>query len=75
MPRKLTITVDEEVDTGLLRVVGRRHINEFIEALVRPYVVPQDLDAGYREMAEDEPREAEALAWAEATLGSGTVHR
>ncbi len=75
MQKKLTIMVDEEVYEGLHRVVGRRHISEFIEALVRPYVVGQDLDAGYRAMAEDEAREAEALAWSEATIGDRAVHR
>ena len=29
----------------------------------------QDLEAGYRAMAADEQREAEALEWAEATIG------
>ncbi len=69
MQRKLTITLDEEVYQGLHRVVGRRHISQFIEGLVRPHVVAADLDAGYRAMAEDEERETEALAWSEDTIG------
>ncbi len=69
MQKKLTITVDEHVYAGLHQVVGRRRISRFIQNLVRPYVSRQHLDAAYKEMAADEKREAEALAWAEATLG------
>ncbi|WP_374686308.1 addiction module antitoxin [Promineifilum sp.] len=69
MLRKLTITIDEEVYDGLYATVGPRHISRFIEDLVRPHVVAPDLAAAYREMAEDEVREAEALEWAEATVG------
>ena len=68
MQKKLTITVDEQVYQGLHRVVGRRRISGFIEALVRPHVVREDLVAAYQEMARDEAREAEALEWAEATV-------
>ena len=69
MRKKLTITVDAQVYEGLHRVIGRRHISQFIETLVRPHVVGKDLEEGYRQMAEDEAREAEALEWAEATIG------
>ena len=69
MHKKLTITVDENVYRGLHRVVGRRRISKFIESLVRPHVLQDDLVAAYREMAEDEAREAEAQEWAEATVG------
>ena len=34
-----------------------------------PHVIGKDLEMAYRQMAQDEAREAEALAWAEATLG------
>ncbi len=69
MHRKLTITLDERVYEGLHRVIGRHNISQFIESLVRPYVITADLEAAYREMALDEAREAEALMWAEATVG------
>jgi len=68
MRKKLTITVDEKVYTGLHRVIGRGKISEFIESLVSPHVLQKDLAAGYREMAADEAREAEANDWAEATV-------
>ncbi len=67
--RKLTITVDEEVYEGLHRVVGARRISGFIEALVRPHVTQQDLNAAYAEMAQEEVREAEAAEWSEAFIG------
>lgn len=69
MQKKLTITLDEHVYEGLHRIVGRRNISQFIERLVRPHVLGVDLDAAYSRMARDESREAEALEWAEATVG------
>lgn len=61
MHRKLTITVESDVYDGLYRVVGRRRISQFIEGLVRPHVVAEDLDEAYQAMANDELREQEAL--------------
>ncbi len=69
MQKKLTITIDEQVYEGLYRVIGRRRISRFIEDLVRPYVMLPDLEAAYQQMAQEEEREAEALEWAEATVG------
>jgi hypothetical protein len=69
MQKKLTITVDERVYDGLHSVVGRGKISQFIESLVRPYVVKHSLESAYREMALDEARETEALEWSEATIG------
>ena len=69
MQKKLTITVDERVYNGLHTVVGPRRISQFIESLVRPYVLGKDLDIAYRQMAQEEGREADALEWAEATVG------
>jgi hypothetical protein len=69
MQKKLTITVDERVYQGLHLVIGRRRISKFIESLVRPYVLGKDLEAAYEQMAQEEAREAEALEWAEATVG------
>jgi len=68
MQKKLTITVNEKVYEGLHKVVGRRRISRFIQDLVRPYVVNSDLEAAYRQMAQDEAREAEAFEWAEVTV-------
>ena len=69
MHRKITITLDEAVYEGLCRTVGRRRMSQFIEDLVRPHVVDTSLDEGYRAMAADEAREAEALEWCNALAG------
>ncbi len=69
MERKLTIKLKDRVYRGLHSVVGRRRISGFIESLVRPYVIGKDLDTAYRQMAQEEAREAEALEWAEAAVG------
>ena len=69
MQKKLTITLDERVYQGLHDVIGRRKISTFIESLCRPHVLGRELEAGYQRMAQDEAHEAEALEWAEATVG------
>ena len=68
MQRKLTITIDERVYERLYRVVGRGRVSRFIEALVRPHVSQRHLGDAYQAMAADEKREANALAWADATI-------
>jgi predicted CopG family antitoxin len=69
MAKKLTISVDDDVYDGLHRVVGRGRISRFLEDLARPHVLNSDLEAGYRQMAADESREAEALEWSEGLIG------
>ena len=68
--KKLTITVSPEVYRGLRRKIGPGNISRFIDRLARPYVVDDALAAGYRDMAADDLREAEALEWANGTAGS-----
>ncbi len=67
--RRLTISLDEVVYDRLYAVVGRQKISRFIQTLIRPHVVKKDLAEGYRRMAADTEREAEALAWSEACIG------
>jgi hypothetical protein len=69
MRKKLTITLDERVYSGLCRVAGPGRISRFIENALRPLVLGRDLDAGYEEMAANADREAEALEWSEALVG------
>ena len=71
MHKKLTISIDEQVYDGLYTVVGKGAISQFIEDLLRPYVIKDELDAAYKIMAEDKERETEALAWAETLIGDG----
>jgi predicted CopG family antitoxin len=68
MNRRLTITVSEAVYEGLHRMAGPRRISQFIEELTRPYVVPQDLEVSYRDMAADQGREREAQEWSEGVI-------
>ena len=68
----MTITLDEQVYDGLYRTIGKRRMSQFIEDLLRPHVLDNTLDAGYRDMAEDSEREAEASAWCN-TLASDMV--
>jgi predicted CopG family antitoxin len=69
MQKKLTVTIDEEVYDGLREVIGPRKISRFIEDLVRPHVIKKEIYAAYREMADDQVRESEALEWTQATFG------
>ena len=69
MHRKMTITLDEVVYEGLHRMVGRRKMSQFIEDLLRPHVVDTSLDDGYRAMAADQTREADAMEWCNALAG------
>lgn len=73
MQKRMTISIDETVYEGLVRVVGRRKISRFIEDLARPLVViSDDLAAGYQAMARDTEREKEALEWCNAMIGDVT---
>jgi hypothetical protein len=67
--KKLTITLDGPIYDGLCAAVGRRRIRRFIQSLVRSHVISMDLDAAYRQMAQEKAREAEAFAWAKTTRG------
>jgi predicted CopG family antitoxin len=67
MHKKLTITIEENVYKALHAVVGRTKISQFIEALVKPHVMNNELDAAYKQMAEDEAREEAALELANGT--------
>lgn len=69
MQKKLTITIDENVYYGLQSVIGKGRISQFIEALVRPHVIPDKLDSEYADMARDEKREQDALEWSESLIG------
>ncbi|MBU2828126.1 addiction module antitoxin [Acidithiobacillus ferriphilus] len=68
MHKKMTISLDEAVYDGLYRTVGRRHMSQFIEDLLRPHVLDAALDEGYKAMAADQEREADALVWCNALV-------
>lgn len=50
-------------------MVRRRRISRFLSELARPHVVQDDLEAGYRAMADEEEREREAAEWIEGPIG------
>lgn len=68
MHKRMTITLDEAVYDGLYRTVGKRRMSQFIEDLVKPHVLDTALDDGYRAMATDTEREAEAQEWANGLI-------
>jgi predicted CopG family antitoxin len=63
MHKKMTITLDEAVYEGLWRTIGKRRMSQFIEDLLRPHVLTNALDDGYKAMAADQEREADAMEW------------
>ena len=69
MVRKLTITLDKQVYDELQGEVGSRNVRRFIESLVSSHMGGRDLEKSYREMAQEEAREQDALDWAEGTVG------
>ncbi len=69
MQKKLTISIDEKVYEGLYKKIGKRKISNFIENIVRPHVIEEEWESGYRDMANDELREKQALEWTEALIG------
>lgn len=60
MHKRITITLDEVVYDGLYRTIGKRRMSQFIEDLLRTHVLDKSLDDGYRDMAADTDREAQA---------------
>jgi predicted CopG family antitoxin len=69
MHKKLTISIDERVYDGLYAVIGKGAISQFIEDLLRPHVIKDELDAAYKRMAEDHDRETESLVWSAMLIG------
>lgn len=71
MQKRMTITLDEAVYDGLMRVVGRGKVSHFLESLARPHVLDTALDEGYAAMSGDESREKEASEWINGLIGDG----
>lgn len=69
MSRKLTILLDDRIYDRLHAAAGKRRVGRFVEQLVRDRLPDENLDGAYAALAAEEEREAEALEWAEATLG------
>ncbi len=69
MQKKLTITLDEAVYKGLYNHIGEGKISKFIETLIKPYVLNQELEQEYKNIAADEKEEQEAYEWIEGCIG------
>jgi len=69
MHKRMTITLDEAVYDGLYRTVGKRKMSQFIEDLLKPLLLDSSLDGGYKAMASDTLREAQAAEWCNALSG------
>ena len=69
MQKKLTITIDESVYRGLYNNIGEGKISKFIETLIKPYVLNQELEQEYKNIAADEKEEQEAYEWIEGCIG------
>ncbi len=65
--RKLTIMLDAEVYDGLKNKVGGRGIGAYLSQLARPFVVEDEIEAGYKALASDVESNKEADGWIEGT--------
>lgn len=68
MQKKLTITIDQAIYNGLHNIIGRGHISQFIESLLRPHLISKELQSAYKDMARDQIREREAQEWTEELM-------
>jgi predicted CopG family antitoxin len=68
MQKKLTITIDEQVYQKLYSVIGSGKISKFIESLVKPHLITNELENSYFSMGNDVTREQEAFEWIEGSL-------
>ena len=68
MQKKLTISITENVYNDLYAVIGKRKISKFIENLIKPHIVGDNLSLAYQEMAQDIQREIEAYQWTEGLI-------
>jgi len=63
---------DEKIYNGLITMVGRGNISSFVENLIRPIILKNDTDEeieqGYKLMAQDKEREKEAQAWVNGVI-------
>jgi hypothetical protein len=62
-------TGSEAMDMGDHGEIEKRRIDQVVEKLQQPDVMPSDIEAGYREIADDSDRERAALEWSEGLVG------
>lgn len=69
MTKAVTVALDAKLYSKLRRAAGRRSMSKFLDSLVPPRPSKRELAEGYKLMAQDAEREAEAMEWGEATIG------
>lgn len=69
MYKRMTVTLDEAVYDGLYRTVGKRKMSQFLEDLLKPLVLDSSLVGGYKAMASDTLRGAQADEWCNSLSG------
>lgn len=69
MHKRMTISIDETVYEGLIRVIGRRKISQFLEALARRTSSTTTSSPDSRPWLPIRHGEREALAWSNALIG------
>lgn len=76
MRRRIQIWLDESVYDDLVRTVPRSRLSRYIEEAILARVAPdmRTLEEGYRSMAADREREAEARAWCGVDTMTPTPH-
>jgi predicted CopG family antitoxin len=67
--KQLTLTVEDDIYSKLNSLAGEADVSDFVMQIIKPYLRKVELEAAYREMAQDEAREAEALEWSESLIG------
>ena len=69
MHKRMTITLEESVYQGLIRIVAPRRRSQFIENAIRPLVSEEDIEADYAALAADERQNVEAREWMNGLIG------
>ena len=59
----MTVTLDETVYHGLMRVVEREKVSQLLESLARAHVLDIAPDEGYLAIGQDRQREEGANEW------------
>ena len=71
MANRVTISLEQHVYDELCRAAGPLEVSDFIASLLKPREAQNrktwDIEEGYRRMAADVDREAEAVEWMEGT--------
>ncbi len=68
--KKVTLMLDERVYSGLRTLVGDRGVGAYLSQLAKPYVIIDDIEAGYKSMAKDISQVCERTEW---LSGAGEV--